>query len=285
VDSRRFVGATAYVSHTGRRAATVGEADAISYRVVGGAVLLAASASGLVGVLKQRRSRAPSAAVLVLLLVIGAGGVALLASDTKSTPGDISQVIATAPAGSALAALRRIPIRGRAPKTGYSRARFGAPWTDVDRNGCDTRDDILRRDLTGIRVRASTHGCVVVSGVLADPYTGKRIDFSKSAAAKVQIDHVVALSDAWQTGAQGWSDTTRLDFANDPLELLAVDGVANQDKGDGDAATWLPPQKSFRCAYVGRQVAIKIRYRLWITQAERDAMARVLQKCPQAAVP
>src|ERR1700690_2400707 len=99
--------------------------------------------------------------MVVLLLVAGAGGVALLAEGPRFTPGDTSQAIAQAPAGSGLAALRQIPVRGRAPKTGSSRARFGPAWADVDRNGCDPRNDILRRDLTSIRVRASTHGCVV----------------------------------------------------------------------------------------------------------------------------
>ncbi len=220
----------------------------------------------------------------MLLLAAGVlGGVLLVGGGAP--PPDAAQAIARAPTGSALAALREVPVRGRAPKTGYSRAAFGPAWADVDHNGCDTRDDVLRRDLTAIRVRASTHGCVVIAGVLADPYTGKRIEFSKSAAAKVQIDHVVALSDAWQTGAQSWSEATRLEFANDPLELLAVDGQANQDKGDADAASWLPPQKSFRCAYVSRQVAVKLRYHLWVTAAERAAIVRVLQTCPDAQLP
>lgn len=231
------------------------------------------------------RPGVPGAVGIVLLLVAGVVGVVLLAGGGSSPPADAAKAIARAPTGSALAALREVAVRGRAPKTGYSRAEFGEAWTDVDHNGCDTRDDVLRRDLTDIQVRAATAGCVVVAGILADPYTGKRITFSKSAAAKVQIDHVVALSNAWQTGAQGWSDATRLDFANDPLELLAVDGTANQDKGDGDAATWLPPQKSFRCAYVSRQVAVKLRYHLWTTPAERDAIARVLQKCPDEQLP
>lgn len=220
-----------------------------------------------------------------LLLVAAVVGGVLLAGGSSSASADATQAIARAPTGSALAALGQVAVQGRAPKTGYTRAKFGEAWADVDHNGCDTRDDVLRRDLTDIQVRAATRGCVVVAGILADPYTGKRIAFSKSAAAKVQIDHVVALSDAWQTGAQGWSDTTRLEFANDPLELLAVDGTANQDKGDGDAATWLPPQKSFRCAYVSRQVAVKLRYHLWLTPAERDAIARVLQKCPDEQLP
>jgi hypothetical protein len=198
---------------------------------------------------------------------------------------DVPSELARASPGSALAALSTIAVKGRAPQTGYRRANFGPAWSDVDTNGCDTRDDILRRDLTAIRTRPGTGGCVVIAGMLADPYTGKQIDFVKADAAKVQIDHVVALSDAWQTGAQGWSASKRLAFANDPLNLLAVDGSTNEKKGAGDAATWLPPRKAFRCAYVSRQVAVKARYQLWVTPAERDAMVRVLHRCPDQPLP
>jgi hypothetical protein len=222
---------------------------------------------------------------VVLLVAAGiAGGVWLAAPDGRPAA-DVPKLLAQARPGSALAALRTLMVKGRAPKTGYARTQFGPAWEDVDHNGCDTRNDILRRDLTVIATRARTAGCVVVSGVLADPYTGRTIAFTKSAAAKVQIDHVVALSDAWQTGAQGWPSMTRLAFANDPLNLLAVDGQTNEDKGDGDAATWLPPRKAFRCAYVSRQVAVKSRYRLWVTPAERDAIARVLSSCPAEPLP
>ncbi len=166
--------------------------------------------------------------------------------------------------------------------TGYARGRFGPAWADVDRNGCDTRNDMLRRDLRPLTVQAGTYGCKVLSGVLADPYTGKRIGFSRgvSTSSRVQIDHVVALADAWQKGAQAWSAGRREAFANDPLELLAVDGVTNLRKGAGDAATWLPPNKSYRCAYVARQVSVKRKYRLWVTAAELQAMVRVLSTCP-----
>ena len=120
----------------------------------------------------------------------------------------------------------------------------------------------------------------MLSGTLHDPYTGRVIDFAKSHATAVQIDHVVALGDAWQTGAQGWSAAQRLSLANDPLELLAVDGPTNERKGDGDAATWLPPNKSYRCDYVARQIAVKVKYHLWVTAAERAAMQRILAGCP-----
>ena len=187
-----------------------------------------------------------------------------------------------ASAGTALEVLATIPVKGRAPKTGYSRDQFGQAWADVDRNGCDTRNDMLRRDLSSLALKPGTGDCVVLSGVLNDPYTASLINFLRGSSTSdaVQIDHVVALSDAWQKGAQQLSGAQRLSFANDPLNLLAVDGPTNQLKSDGDAATWLPPNKSFRCEYVARQISVKAGYGLWVTQAEHDAMARVLGECP-----
>ena len=181
--------------------------------------------------------------------------------------------------GSAAAALAKLPVKGRAPKTDYSRAQFGDGWADT--GGCDTRDRILTRDLTA---RTYLDSCRVGSGMLEDPYTAQPIHYVRG-ASEVDIDHVVALSDAWQKGAQQWSPTTREAFANDPLELLAVDARANRAKGDGDAATWLPANKSFRCSYVARQVAVKTKYRLWVTQAEKDAIGRVLATCPGQKLP
>ncbi len=254
-----------------------------------GAVLLAVAVSGFIGLAKRRRTRGAHGSgtriAVVALLAVGLLGCGSLGTAGGSGPVDVPKLVSGAPPGSALAALGSLRVKGRAPKTGYARTKFGEAWADVDRNGCDTRDDVLRRDLTAIRTRASSRGCVVIAGILADPYTGKTISFTKADPTAVQIDHVVALSDAWQTGAQGWTDTTRLAFANDPLNLLAVDGPANQEKGDGDTATWLPPRKAFRCAYVGRQLAVKTRYGLWATAAERNAMARVLKSCPHEALP
>jgi hypothetical protein len=170
-------------------------------------------------------------------------------------------------------------VAGRAPKTGYSRAQFGPAWQDVDHNGCDTRDDVLARDLVDRTMRPNTHGCVVLSGTFTDPYTGRALAFSKSRASAVQIDHVVALSDAWQTGAQQWSAERRLAFANDPLNLQATDGATNQAKGDSDAASWLPPNRAYRCTYASRQIQVKAAYGLWVTPAEHDALADVLRSC------
>jgi hypothetical protein len=188
---------------------------------------------------------------------------------------------------SALAALAALEVKGRAPRTGYDRDLFGSGWVDVERNGCDTRNDMLVRDLTGETFKPGTRNCVVLTGLLADPYSTKSISFQRGqdTSDDVQIDHVVALSDAWQKGAQGWDGTTRTRFANDPLNLLAVDGPLNMQKGDGDAATWLPPNRTYRCAYVARQVAVKVSYSLWATQAEKNAMATVLSTCPDEPLP
>ena len=180
-------------------------------------------------------------------------------------------------------ALAALPTKGRAPKTGYKRSQFGDGWARV--GGCDTRNVILRRDL--VNAVLGDDNCKVQAGALSDPYTGQRIAFKRGAnsSGAVQIDHVVALSNAWQTGAQQLSSEQRISLANDPLELLAVDGPANQQKGDGDAATWLPSNKPFRCQYIARQIAVKKKYSLWVTPPERTAMERILANCPEQRLP
>ncbi|MDD1476319.1 GmrSD restriction endonuclease domain-containing protein [Arthrobacter sp. H16F315] len=216
-----------------------------------------------------------------------AGATAQAGPGTPAPATSPADTTAGPPAGNALDELATIPVKGRAPKTGYSREEFGQAWADVDRNGCDTRNDVLRRDLTALALKPGTGECVVLSGVLNDPYTGTLINFLRGSttSAAVQIDHVVALSDAWQKGAQQLTAAQRLSLANDPLNLLAVDGPNNQQKSDGDAATWLPPNKAFRCDYVARQISVKSGYGLWITQAEHDAMARILGGCPDTTIP
>ncbi len=189
--------------------------------------------------------------------------------------------------GLATAVLETLAVKGRAPKTGYTRAQFGPAWADVDRNGCDTRNDILKRDLTSITYRAKTRNCVVESGTLVDRYSGETINFVKGniSSMEVQIDHVVALSNAWQTGASKLTADQRRALSNDPLNLFAVKGRLNSQKGDGDAATWLPPLKSFRCSYVAQQIAVKAKYSLWVTAPEKAAMVSILAKCPTQKVP
>ena len=187
----------------------------------------------------------------------------------------------------ATAILETLPVKGRAPKTGYTRAQFGPAWADVDRNGCDSRNDILKRDLSAITFRAKTRNCVVESGTLLDRYSGETINFVKGnlSSMDVQIDHVVALSNAWQTGAFKLSAIERKALANDPLNLFAVKGRLNSQKGDGDAATWLPPLKSFRCTYIAQQIAVKAKYSLWVTTPEKAAMTSILSACPSQKVP
>jgi hypothetical protein len=200
-------------------------------------------------------------------------------------PAPPAPVVSSAQAsGPAIDKLEILIVKGRAPKTGYSREQFSAGWADV--GGCDTRNYILKRDMTDVITKSETD-CTVESGTLNDPYTAKIIKFTRGAGTSddVQIDHVVAVSDAWQKGAQSLDVGQRAEFYNDPLNLLAVDGPTNNKKGDADAATWLPPNKDFRCRYVARQIAVKAKYNLWVTQAEHDAMKNTLATCPGQQLP
>jgi hypothetical protein len=208
--------------------------------------------------------------------------------------GDLSKPDANAPAaaaGAASTALQSLPVKSPSPKAGYDRTeKFGPAWSDATaapgaHNFCDTRNDILRRDLTAVAYKG-TSTCVIASGRLADPYTATTINFVRGPqSADVQIDHVVALSASWQTGAAQLPQDRREALANDPLNLLAASGPANQQKSDADAAGWLPANKSYRCTYVARQVAVKAKYRLWVTAPEKDAMNRVLAGCPGQPLP
>ena len=192
---------------------------------------------------------------------------------------------AHASADAALVELEGLEVKGRAPMTGYSREAFGQAWLDADRNGCDTRNDVLARDLVEVAVKPGTSDCVVLSGVLDDPYTGQVLDFVRGSGPGVDIDHVVALGNAWATGGFRWDVRRRAAIANDPMNLAAVDASSNRQKGAGDAATWLPPEQGHRCAYVARQVGVKAKYGLWVTPAERAAITRVLARCPDEPVP
>jgi hypothetical protein len=180
----------------------------------------------------------------------------------------------------ALTLLNTITVKGRAPKTGYDReGMFGSAWVDVDRNGCDTRNDILARDLINLTFDGST--CTVLTGTLNDPFTGTVIGFTRGQATSsdVQIDHVVALLNAWESGAAQLTQQQRVAFANDPINLLAVDGPSNSSKGAGDAATWLPSNKAFRCDYVTAQTQVKAKYGLSMTQTESDTIRTILSNC------
>jgi len=203
--------------------------------------------------------------VITLLLTL------LSPSNTQAAPID------------ALAALNNLEVKGRAAKTGYARSQF-PHWSDPDRNGCDARNDTLKRDLTNITYKVGTRDCKVIAGQLLDPFSGKVITFSTTKVV-IDIDHVVALSNAWQTGAAYFDKNKRTQIANDPLNLLAVDSKLNRQKSDGDAATWLPPRKAFRCEYVARQVAVKVKYGLWVTKSEKAAMGKILSTCVGQKLP
>lgn len=198
-------------------------------------------------------------------------------ASSPSDPNDANPPSDSAPLATAV--LERLAVKGRAPKTGYSRDQFYGDWPKID--GCSLRQIVLKREFGDSATLAADH-CTVLAGSFAEPYTGQTLTFSeKSEITKgLQIDHVVALSDAWQKGAQNLSAEDRFQLATDPLNLLAVDSSANQQKSDGDAATWLPANKPFRCQYVARQVSVKYKYHLWVTEAEKDAIARVLAACP-----
>ncbi|ATL83452.1 lipoprotein [Streptomyces malaysiensis subsp. malaysiensis] len=219
----------------------------------------------------------------MLAALLAVGGCKAGDQDGKAGEKDGDGTSGPAVSGSALSAVASLTVKGRAPKTGYERDEFGSSWVDTDDNGCGTRDDILKRDLKDVKFRDGH--CLVASGTLTDdPYTGRDVRFVRG-RSKVDIDHVVALSDAWQKGALKWDRDKRLAFANDPLNLIAVDASANRRKGDGDAATWLPPNTAYRCDYVARQVAVKKVYGLWVTGAEKAAMRRVLGGCPTLKLP
>jgi len=222
-----------------------------------------------------------SRALVALSLLVGftaTGGVTAVANN------HIEQAPVVLTAANAAKSVAKLVVKGRAPKTGYDRELFSDGWGKI--GSCDARNYVLARDLRKV-VWRSGETCMVHSGVLNDPYTGKTINFlrGRSTSIKVQIDHVVAVSDAWQKGAQKWSYAKRYNFYNDPLNLLAVDGPTNGSKGDGDTATWLPPNKSYRCSYVARQVAVKLKYGVWVTSAEKSAMSTVLSKCPTTSLP
>ncbi|MGQ0576836.1 MAG: HNH endonuclease family protein [Pseudonocardia sp.] len=227
-----------------------------------------------------------AARALLVVAVVGSllGGCAVVTDIIERLPDTWS--IPPAATGRAADALAALPVKGRAPRTGYSREQFGEAWSDVDRDGCDQRNQVLARDLVDERFRRGSD-CEVSSGQLVDPYTGATVPFRRGprTSDEVQIDHVVSLSNAWQTGAQQLGRRTREQLANDPLNLIATIGTLNQAKSDSDAASWLPPATGYRCPFVARQVAVKARYGLWVTAAERAAILRVLGDCPGEPLP
>ncbi|OCI32812.1 HNH endonuclease family protein [Oerskovia enterophila] len=184
----------------------------------------------------------------------------------------------SAPAGAdhlaARATLETLTVKGKAAKTGYTREQFGPAWSDVDRNGCDTRNGILARDLVDETFKPGTNDCVVLTGTLPyEPYKGgTNVAFERGSKDNgLDAEHIVALGNAWISGAQQLDQATRTAFANDPLNLVMVDPGQNRAKGDRNAA--------YRCDYVSRQIEVKAKYSLAVTQPEKDAMTKVLDSC------
>lgn len=210
------------------------------------------------------------------------------ADASTSAPKETAPPASGSDARTAVAALATLQIKGRVPMTGYDRDRFGTEWSDAvgdfcyTRNGCDTRNDILARDLQ--RETVESNGCVVTAGILAyEPYTGEDDrPFVKGGSYEqaFDVEHIVALGNAWATGAQRLSEERRAELANDPVNLMLTDPSLNRSKGDADFATWLPPNKPFRCSYAARQIRVKQKYQLWMTAPEKAAMERVLATCP-----
>lgn len=220
---------------------------------------------------------------LILLAAICGIIIGLILPKINHTAGQLTgEYEAT---GEAAAFLKKLRVASP-HRSGYERQVFGYRTTDDDGDGCDVREDVLARDLHNVKYKYAG-SCKVRSGMLADPYTGLNIHFvrGRKTSALVQIDHVVALQNAWESGAWNWTRSKRLKFGNDMLNLLAVQGAANQEKGSASAAYWLPSNKSFRCDYVARQIAVKYKYGLTVTRAEKQSMAGILHNCHAQKLP
>ncbi|HZQ30664.1 MAG TPA: HNH endonuclease family protein [Mycobacterium sp.] len=226
-----------------------------------------------------------AAAVVVALVVAFQAGTTAWRhrSEAFTAQADIPTL---APGSDVLAGVAVIPVRVRGYD--YRRAAFGDPWTDdndapLGRNGCDTRDDILDRDLvdkTYVSIKRCPHA--VATGILHDPYTNDTIAFTRGekTGASVQIDHIVPLAYAWDEGARNWTDELRVRFANDPANLLAVQGQANQDKGDQGPSTWMPPNHAFWCQYSVQFADVLRGYGLPVDQASADVLRQAASTCP-----
>jgi hypothetical protein len=234
----------------------------------------------------------PRTAALVLLSLFALTGCTVEwqiedpAQPTLTSVGQGDVPAGTLDPMSATAALASLRVAEKTALDGYERGCgegeacvFGPAWADVDRNGCDQRNDVLHRDLTQVQVREGTQGCVVIAGVLDDPYTGQSVPFEKTDAAEVPIDHVVPLAAAWTQGAAAWSDDERRVFANDLANLMATTRSQNSAKGDSTADEWVPPDPSYGCSYATVVVTVKSTYDLAVAPAEFEALQSLLATC------
>jgi hypothetical protein len=240
----------------------------------------------------RRRMKQHLLTAAVLVTAAGLGAIAAPYVHPSTANGDslpastaapsASSTASSATASDALQDLHALPVSD-AYVPGYDRAAFGQAWADVDHNGCDTRNDVLRRDLTGILTRAGTRGCVVLSGTLHDPYTGRTIAFHRgeTSSMAVQIDHRYPLGLAWQHGAASWTPAQREQFANDPVNLAAVDGPANEQKSDAGPGEWMPANTGDACTYATTFVAVATKWRLSLDTADEHALDRILTGCAE----
>lgn len=209
----------------------------------------------------------------------------------ESASGDATDGEEPSPLTRLVERVREIPARPAPP--GYERdcspgdgCVFGPAWSDdneveLGHNGCDTRNDVLARDLRDVVLEPGTNDCVVLSGQFVEPYTGQPVEFVRG-GTDIQIDHVVPLALAWDLGADTWSPQRRVDFANDPRNLLAVDGPTNQSKGDQGPATWLPLNAGFRCRYVALFADVLLAYDLPLPSADLASMRATAEGCDAA---
>ena len=234
---------------------------------------------------KFARRRRNTVLLVFLAFLFGFGGNLYTKNEQQNSTNNYTAINNTTSESRPLAIeeLAKLSIHPAENSNTYRRDEFGKGWAKW--GDCNTRQRILGQDLTDITY--GNNGCKVLSGKLNDPYTGKVINFTsgQNTSNAVQIDHIVALANAWETGAQYLSKEVRQQLANDDLELIAVDGPANEEKGSGDASEWLPKNKDFHCQYIARQIAVKVRYGLWVTQAEHDTMSKILQSCPRQTTP
>ncbi len=230
-----------------------------------------------------RRTLAWLALAAVLAVVVAVQTVATTQREAFVAAADAPTV---APGVDVLAGIPLVPLRIRGHD--YYRAAFGDSWDDDNdapggHNGCDTRNDILDRDLvdkTYVDIKRCPHA--VATGTLRDPYTNVTIPFVRGnqIGASVQIDHIVPLAYAWDMGARDWPDELRLRFANDPANLLAVQGQANQDKGDQEPAGWMPPNEAFWCQYSLQFLEVLRGYHLPVDQPSADRLRQAASTCP-----
>lgn len=250
----------------------------------------------------MRRAATITTALLVAAIGTGCTPNAFLGAGPDTV--EVGVPAGTLDAASAIAALPTLPVVAPAEVAGYDRdcgpgegCVFGPSWSDDvgvegGHNGCDTRNDILARDLQAgdvngqpVPKRFEDNNCVVLEGVLDDPFTGQRRHFTKRKAGDLQVDHVVALAAAWRAGAASWDPATRQNFANDPRNLLLVDGPTNQSKGDATVEEWLPPNVAYHCEYARIMVTVKAAYLLSVTAAEQATLQSTLGRCSQLTTP